>query len=70
MTGDQPAERIWTALKQTAANENGSVTHEHALRRVRRIVSSEGLGALPDKALQFYADEYVRMVRERYGDAL
>ncbi len=65
MIGDQPAERIWMALKRTAASEHGTVTYDQAMRRVRKIASTEGVGALPERALQFYADEYVRMVRER-----
>jgi hypothetical protein len=64
MRGSQPAERIWTALKQTAATERGTITREQAIRRVRKIVARAGMGNLPEPALYFYAEEYVRMVRE------
>jgi hypothetical protein len=65
MKGYQPAERIWAVLKQTAASEHGGITPEQAIKRVRKIVSREGVGRLPETALRFYADEYIRMVRER-----
>ncbi len=65
MKDEQPAERIWSALKKTAAVEKGAVSHQQAVRRVRQIVSKEGGPGLPETALRFYADEYVRMVRER-----
>lgn len=64
MKGSQPAERIWTALKQTAAMERGAITREQAIKRVRKIVARAGMGKLPEPALHFYADEYIRMVRE------
>jgi len=65
MKGYEPSERIWSALKKTAAAEKDPVTYEQAIRRVHRIISHEGVGLLPEPALRFYADEYVRMVRER-----
>ncbi len=65
MKGQQPAERIWYALKETAKCEKGIVTYEQAVKRVRRIIMHEGVGTLPEPALRFYADEYLRMVRER-----
>jgi hypothetical protein len=65
MKESQPAERIWSALKRTAATERGSVNQKQAIKRVQRIVEHEGGGELPDPALRFYAAEYVRMVRER-----
>lgn len=58
-----PADRIWSALKQTAATERGTISLEQAVKRVRKLVANEGMGALPDQALHFYAQEYVRMVR-------
>jgi hypothetical protein len=66
MSRYQPAERIWVALKKTAKTERGSITYQQAVKRVRKIVSGEGMGQLPDPALRFYADEYVRMVREEH----
>jgi hypothetical protein len=63
MKGYQPAERIWAALKETATLERSSITLEQALKRVRKIAAKEGMGGLPEPALRFYANEYVRMVR-------
>ncbi len=65
MKGAQPSERIWKALKQTASTEKGTITYQQAVKRVRKIASREGAGDLPEPAMRFYADEYVRMVRER-----
>ncbi len=65
MKGAQPSERIWKALKSTASTEKGTITHQQAVRRVRKIAAREGVGDLPEPAMRFYADEYVRMVRER-----
>jgi|GEM_PF-7129527 len=45
--------------------ERGEITREQAIKRVRKIVAREGMGRLPDPALHFYAEEYVRMVRTR-----
>jgi hypothetical protein len=65
MKGAEPAERIWSALKQTAATEKGTIDYKQAVKRVRKIATREGVGQLPEPAVRFYADEYVRMVRER-----
>lgn len=63
MKGFQPAERIWVLLKQSASTERSGVTLEQAIKRVRKIVASEGMGSLPEPALRFYAHEYLRMAR-------
>lgn len=59
----EPSERFWIALKQTAAMERRTITHEQAAKRIRKIAASEGMGNLPEELLRFYTDEYVRMVR-------
>lgn len=63
MKGFQPAERIWELLKQSATTERSSMTLEQAIKRVRKIVANEGMGSLPEPALRFYANEYLRMAR-------
>lgn len=65
MKGKEPAEQVWSQLKQAAAAEGGSVTLEQAAKRVRRIIGDIHVQAIPEAALRFYAAEYVRMVKER-----
>lgn len=57
-----PSERIWSALKRMAKSEADSVTRSQAIKRVKAVVRQEGAIELPERALQFYADEYRDMV--------
>ena len=50
-------------MKQTAVLERGTITHEQAAKRIRKIAANEGMRNMPEDALHFYADEYIRMVR-------
>ena len=58
----QPSERIWLAMKRMATTEKGDISVKQAADRVRAIAVKEGGGSLPDRALRFYAAEYVAMV--------
>lgn len=64
MKSGQPAELIWSALKSNATKERRLLTEKQALARVKAIAASEGAGRLPDAALQFYAAEYISMLRK------
>ncbi|HZT12660.1 MAG TPA: hypothetical protein VFA29_07645 [Candidatus Baltobacteraceae bacterium] len=62
---EQPAERLWTALKRNAACEKGEVTFKQAVDRVRLLAIAETGNELPADALKFFASEYAEMVRDR-----
>jgi hypothetical protein len=59
----QPAERLWAALKRSAAAESKSVTKQQAEHRVRSIAAQLGVHALPAAALKFYAVEYMEIAK-------
>lgn len=65
MNRHDPSERIWTALKQLAQSEAGSITHSQAIKRVKAVARKEGALELPERALIFYADEYRDMVSKK-----
>lgn len=48
-----------------AQSEADSVTRSQAIKRVKAVVRQEGAVELPDRALQFYADEYRDMVNNK-----
>ncbi len=54
---------MWNALKLRAETETPNLSQAEAIRRVRAIAKKEGALELPDKALDFYAQEYREMVR-------
>jgi hypothetical protein len=58
----EPSERVWTALKQLAQTEHGTITESQAIKRVKAIARKEGAHELPERALKFYAQEYCEMV--------
>jgi len=62
---EQPAERLWSALKRNAACEKGEVTFKQAVDRVRLLAIAETGNELPAEALRFFATEYAEMVRVR-----
>lgn len=64
MHSGQPTERMWSALKSSAAHEKHALSLSQALRRVKAIAAREGACELPDAALRFYAGEYLLMVRK------
>jgi hypothetical protein len=59
---DQPAEKLWAAMKRMAACEKGTLTFKQAVDRVRTIAYREAGTEIPEPALSFYAEEYVAMV--------
>jgi hypothetical protein len=59
---NEPSERIWNALKRLAESEAANLTHTQAIKRVKAVVKKEGAFDLPERALQFYAQEYCEMV--------
>jgi hypothetical protein len=61
---NDPAERIWNALKQLARSEKGVISSSEAIRRVKAVAKKEGALGMPDGAVRFYADEYRAMVRD------
>lgn len=63
MNKREPSERFWVAMKQTAVMERSTISLAQAVKRIRKIAADEGMGTLPEQALNFYANEYVRMVR-------
>lgn len=65
---EQPAEKLWSAMKRMAACERGTITSKQAVERVRSIVLKEGGTRIPDEALRFYAEEYLTMVRNAHKD--
>jgi hypothetical protein len=58
----EPSERIWNALKRLAESEAADLTPAQAIKRVKAVVKKEGALDLPERALQFYAQEYREMV--------
>lgn len=62
MNRHDPAERLWNALKRLALSERGEISLPQAIKRVKTVAQSEGAAALPERVLQFYADEYRDMV--------
>lgn len=65
MNRRDPSERIWTALKQLAQSETGSVSQSQAIKRVKAVARREGALELPEGALTFYAGEYRDMVSKK-----
>ena len=61
--GDQPSERMWFTMKRLAKTEDREITVKQAVERVRDIARREGAGQLPERALRFYAAEYLAMVK-------
>lgn len=64
MHSGQPTERMWSALKSSAAHEKRALSLHQAIQRVKAIAAHEGARELPDAALQFYAGEYLSMLRK------
>lgn len=60
-----PAERMWNTLKRLAQSESGNLTQAEAVKRVKAAARTEGAFELPDRAVQFYAQEYREMVRAK-----
>lgn len=65
---EQPAERVWAAMKRMAADEKRKVSSKQAIDRVRSLVVQEGASALPERVLHFYAEEYLAMVRRAHPE--
>ncbi|HEY9180620.1 MAG TPA: hypothetical protein VIO32_07855 [Candidatus Baltobacteraceae bacterium] len=65
MNRNEPSERIWTALKRMAGDEQADLTQPEAIKRVKAIARREGALALPGPALEYYAREYRSMVNGR-----
>ncbi|HET9096529.1 MAG TPA: hypothetical protein VFN37_07700 [Candidatus Baltobacteraceae bacterium] len=65
MNRRDPSERIWSALKQLAQSETGSVSQSQAIKRVKAVIRREGALELPEGALRFYAGEYREMVSKK-----
>ena len=62
---EQPAERLWTAMKRNAACEKGEVSFKQAVDRIRLLAIAETGTDLPNDALRYFAMEYTQMVRGR-----
>jgi cysteine synthase len=62
---NEPAERLWTALKQSAKSEKAGVSQPEAVKRVKALVRREGLSELPSGALAYYVREYCAMVESK-----
>lgn len=60
---EQPSERMWHTMKRLAKTEDRDLTDKQAVEKVRDIARREGAGHLPERALRFYAAEYLAMVR-------
>lgn len=61
---EQPAERLWAAMKRMAAAEKGVISSKQAADRVRSLALRETGTKIPERALRFYAEEYVAMVQK------
>lgn len=66
MNRQDPAERIWSALKRLAQSEVDDISRAQAIKRVKAVARKEGALELPERALQFYADEYRDMVSRKH----
>jgi hypothetical protein len=60
----QPSERLWAALKRSAAAEPQILNRQRAEQRVRSIAAQLGVDALPPAAIRFYAIEYMQMAKQ------
>lgn len=65
MNRQDPAERMWNALKRLAQDEASRITQAEAVKRVKAVARNEGGFDLPASALAFYAQEYCEMVSKK-----